>query len=247
MKRNIACLIAFCIYTLSLCAFDLSGSLHVDTFSGNHHVGFSFLAEENIIPKLAMRAEAEYLTKQEYDIQILGVVKFSPVTLGGGVALEVTTNPQLPISPGVGLLVGWQATENFAMETSAILAFTPENLSKLHDIRVKLNFFYDTENVNTDFSYKIQKGIATSDFINSLDFQVEAFEQGVPVGLILGAGSDIFINTEGLGLMVSVAGGLTVYTGKYGTYFAKTKLGIFSLQNSSAVPYEIVAGARFSF
>lgn len=240
-------MIAFCICTLSLCAFDLLGSLHVDTFSGSHNVGFSFLAEENIIPKLAMRAEAEYLTEQEYDIQILGVVKLSPVTLGGGFALEVTQNPQLPISPGMGLLCGWQATENFAIETSAILAFTPENLGKLHDIRVKLNVFYNTENVNTDFSYKIKKGIATSDFINTLAFQVEAFEQGVPVGLIVGAGSDIFIDTEGLGLMVSVAGGLNVYTGKYGTYFAKTKVGIFSLQSTSAIPYEIVAGARFSF
>ena len=245
MKKNLANLFVIYVCMISLSAFDLSGSLHVDTFSGSHNVGFSFFAEENIIPKLAMRAEAEYLTAREYDIQILGVVRLSPVTLGGGFALEVTKNPQLPISPGMGLLFGWQATKNFAMETSAIVAFTPEDLGKLHDIRVKMAFFYNTDNVNTDFSYKIKKGIATSDFINTLAFQVEAFEQGVPVGLVVGADSDIFIDTEGLGLMFSVVGGLNVYTEKYGTYFATTKIGLLS-SRTDTTPYEITAGARFS-
>lgn len=246
MKKIIASLLVSCICMFTLCAFDLSGSIHVDTYAGKPVVGFSFLAEENIIPKLAIRAQADYLTAQEYDIQILGILKLAPVVLGTGFALEVTNNPQLPISPGMGLILGWQITESFAMETAAILAFTPEDLGKLHDIRAKLDFFYDTENVNTDFSYKIKKGIATKDFINTLAFQVEAFEQGIPVGLTVGANSDFFIDTEGFGLTAAVLGGLNVYCGRYGTYFTTTKMGLFSLRGASSIPYEIVVGARFS-
>lgn len=246
MRKTIASLLVSFICICTLWAFDLSGSIHVDTFAGSPMVGCSFLAEENIIPKLAIRAQANYLTAKEYDIQILGIVKLEPVVFGGGFALEVTNNQQLPISPGMGLLLGWQITESFALETAAIVAFIPEDLGKLHDIRVKLDFFYDTDNVNTDFSYKIKKGIATQDFINTLAFQVEAFEQGVPVGVIVGAGSDFFIDAEGLGLTATVLGGLNVYGGRYGTYFATAKMGLFSLRGENAIPYEIEVGARFS-
>lgn len=246
MRKIVVFLFVFSIYTLPLCAFDLAGGIHVDSFSGKPVVGFSFLAEENIIPKLAVRAQTDYLTANEYDIQILGIMKLAPVFLGCGFALEVTNNSQLPISPGMGLLLGWQITKNFALETSAILTFTPTNLEKLHDIRAKLNLFYNTENVNADFNYKLKTGIATKDFINTLDFQVEAFEKGIPVGLTVGAGSNFFIDEKGFELTTTVTGGLNVYTGKYGTYMATARIALFSLRGGSAMPYEVVVGARFS-
>lgn len=242
MRKIVIILVVFSICTVSLRAFDLSGSLHVDSFAGKPMVGFSFLAEEDIIPRLAVRAQTDYLTANEYDVQILGIAKLGPVFLGGGFALEITNNLQ----PGAGLLLGWQMTKHFALETATILSFTTEDLGKLHDIRGKLDVFYDTENVNADFSYKIKMGIATTDFINTLAFQVEAFEQGIPVGLTVGAGSDFFIDAEGLGLTATVLGGLNVYGGRYGTYFATAKMGLFSLRGENAIPYEIEVGARFS-
>ena len=242
MRKITIILVVFSICTVSLSAFDLSGSLHVDSFAGKPMVGFSFLAEEDIIPRLAVRAQTDYLTANEYDVQILGIAKLGPVFLGGGFALEITNNLQ----PGAGLLLGWQMTKHFALETATILSFTPEDLGKLHDIRGKLNVFYDTENVNADFSYKIKMGIATTDFINTLAFQVEAFEQGIPVGLTVGAGSDFFIDEQGFNLTVDVLGGLNVYGGKYGTYFAAARIGIFTLRVAQPIHYEVIMGARFS-
>ena len=48
MRKIIITLIAISIWTISLHAFDLSGSLHVDTYGGSPAVGFSFFAEENL-------------------------------------------------------------------------------------------------------------------------------------------------------------------------------------------------------
>lgn len=247
MKKIIITALAIYIWTFSLYAFDLSGSLHVDTYGGSPAVGFSFFAEENIIPKLAMRVQTDYLTAKEYDIQILGVTKFSPISFGGGFALKVTNNPQIPISPGVGMLFDWQITKNLSWATSGLLTFTHENLGVLHDFNVKTNFFYNSENVNADFGYKIRKGIAVNDFVNTLILQAEAFEKGIPIGVIVGTGIDFLTIDTGFELTASVTGGLSVYAGKYGNYFVKTKVGIFSLKNSSSTPYEIVLGARFSF
>lgn len=246
MRKKVACLLAFCVCTISLSAFDLSGSLHVDTYGGSHAVGFSFFAEENIFSKFAMRVQTDYLTAKEYDIQILGIVKLAPITFGGSFALEVTNNSTIPISPGMGILFDWQITKRLSWALSGIVAFTPENLGTLHDIRAKTTLFYNTENVNAEFSYKVKKGIATTDFINTLDFQTEAFEEGIPIGLIVGAGADILMLDTGFDLKASVKGGLSVYAGKYGTYFAKTKVGVFSMKSGSTIPYEIVLGARFS-
>lgn len=247
MKKIIINVLVICICTFSLWAFDLSGSLHVDTYGGSPAVGFSFFAEENIISKLAMRVQTDYLAAKEYDIQVLSLAKFSPLAFGGGFVLEITSNPLIPISPGVVFLLDWQITKRFSWVTSGMLTFTHENLGLLHGFNVKTNFFYNSENVNADFSYKLRKGIAVNDFINTLDFQVEAFETGVPIGLIVGAAADISIVDTGFDLKASVKGGLSVYAGKYGTYLAKTKVGVFSMRNSSSIPYEIAVGARFSF
>lgn len=247
MRKIIITLIAISIWTISLHAFDLSGSLHVDTYGGSPAVGFSFFAEENFIPKLAMRVQADYLTAREYDIQILGVAKLSPISFGGGFVLEITNNPQIPISPGVGLLFDWQITKRLSWATSGLLTFTHKNLGVLHDVNVKTNFFYNAENVIADFGYKLRKGIAINDFVNTLILQAEAFEKGIPIGLIVGTGIDFLTIDTGFELMASITGGLSVYAGKYGNYFVKSKVGIFSLKNSSSIPYEIAFGARFSF
>jgi hypothetical protein len=247
MKKIISTVLTLYIWTFSLHAFDLSGSLHIDTYNGSPTVGFSFFAEENIIPRLAMRVQTDYLTAKEYDIQILGVAKFSPISFGGGFALEITKNPQIPISPGVGMLFDWQITKKLSWKTAGLLTFTHKNLGVLHGINVKTNFLYNSENVNADFGYKVRKGIAVNDFVNTLTLQAEAFEKGIPIGLIVGTGIDFLTIDTGFDLLASVTGGLGMYAGKYGSYFAKTKIGIFSLRNSNSIPYEIAFGARFSF
>ena len=62
-----------------------------------------------------------------------------------------------------------------------------------------------------------------------------------------GTGIDFLTIDAGFDLTASVTGGLSIYADKYGSYFIKTKIGIFSLRNNSSIPYEIAFGARFSF
>lgn len=247
MRKIIVALLLLCFSSFSLNALELRGALHLDTFAKSHAVGFSFFAEEDITSHIAMRAQADYLKAKAYDVQTLVVGKLDIFTLAGGFALEINNGDTIPIAPGIGLLFGWQLTKALDLETTALLSFTPEDLSKLHDIRAKVLFIYNTDNTNTTFSYKADKSFATSDFINTLDLQVEAFEKGIPVGLSVGSGIDFLINNDGFGFDVTVTGGLNVYAGKYGTYFAKTTLEVFTTKEQGSLPYEVAVGARFTF
>ena len=231
----------------SLNALELRGAFHLDTFADSHAVGVSFFAEEDITPRIAMRAQADYLRAKAYDAQALIVGKLGIFTLAGGFALEINNGDTIPIAPGMGLLFGWQITKALDLETTALLSFTPEDLSKLHDIRAKVLFIYNTENTNTTFSYKADKSFVTSDFANTLDLQVEAFEAGIPIGLSVGSGIDLLVNSGGFDFDVTVTGGLNVYAGKYGSYFAKTTLEVFSTKDQRGIPYEVAVGARFNF
>lgn len=245
MRKLLAILLCSCILPLSLKALDLSGAIHVDTFGNDISAGVSFLAEENILKGLAVRAQAEYLTAKSYDIQALVLGELSRFTFGGGFALGIDNGLELPIAPGMGLLLGLQITRRLDLETAAIITFTPNNMGRLHDVRAKLHLHYNTQNSNATFGYRMKKGIATSDFINSLNFEVEAFELGIPIGLLVGSGVDFTLD-GGFGLDVNVVGGLSVFAGKYGTYFAKARVGVFSTGTAGSIPYEIATGAKFS-
>jgi len=246
MRKIIVSLLLICLPSLSLGALDLRGAIHVDTFGNDHAVGFSFFAEENITQRIAMRAQADYLRAKAYDVQALVVGRFDMLTLAGGFALEINNGDTIPIAPGAGLLFGWQITRALGLETTMLLSFKPEDLSELHDIRAKILFIYNTENSNTTLSYKADKSFVTSDFVNTLDLQVEAFEEGIPVGLSIGSGVDFLIKSGGFDFDVTMAGGLNVYAGKYGTYFVKTNIEVFSTVENRGIPYEIVVGTRFN-
>ena len=75
---------------------------------------------------------------------------------------------------------------------------------------------------------------------------MEAFEEGIPVGLSIGSGVDFLIKSGGFDFDVTMAGGLNVYAGKYGTYFVKTNIEVFSTVENRGIPYEIVVGTRFN-
>ncbi len=237
--------VALCL-TCSLQALDLSGAIHVDTYTGKPTVGFSFLAQENIAKWMSMRAQADYLAAQSYDVQALVLGEISRFTLGGGIALGIQSDATPPIVPGISLLFGLQATRHLDIETAAVLTFTPENLGKLHDLRARIDFLYKTENTDSLIGYTLRKGIATDDFINTLKLEVEAFGPGIPVGLIIGSEIDLLLVSPGIGIDVDVIGGLLVITGKYGTYFAKAKIGVLSHKEGIGIPYDIAVGARFS-
>ncbi len=236
----------FCL-TCSLQALDLSGALHVDTYTGKPTVGFSFLAQENITKWMSMRAQADYLTAQSYDVQALVLGEISRFTFGGGIALGIQSDATPPIVPGIGLFFGVQATKTFGLETAAVLAFSPENLGKLHNVRACIDFLYKTENTDSVIGYTLRKGIATDEFVNTLKLEVEAFGPGIPIGLIIGSEIDLLLVSPGIGIDVDVIGGLLVITGKYGTYFAKAKIGVMNHREGIGIPYDIAVGAKFSF
>lgn len=246
MRKIAISLFLICFSSFTLSALDLRGALHVDNFAKSHSVGFSFFAEESITPYLAMRAQADYLRAKNYDVQTLIVGTVERFKLAGGFALKINDSASLAIAPGLGMLFGWQITKALGLEATALLYLTPSDLSKLYDLRAKILFTYNTRNANTTFSYKADKSFVSNDFINTLDLQVEALEPGFPVGLAVGTGLDLLINSEGFGFDVMVSGGLNVYAGKYGTYFAKTNLEVFSTTELQNIPYEVIVGARFS-
>lgn len=239
-------LITYCS-TFSLWTFDLSGAVHVDTYTGSPSVGVSFSAQENITDLMVVRAQADYLTAKNYDIQtlILGVI--SRFTFGGGFALGIKNNTQIPIVPGIGFLFGVQATDNFGFETSAILTFTPSELAKIYDLRAKIDFLYRSENTDSSISYTLKKGVSTDELVNSLNLEVEAFEEGIPVGLLVGSGLDFFMASGDRGIDVHVMGGLSFITTRFGTYIAKAKVGVLSHNEDIGVPFDIAVGAKFSF
>lgn len=246
--RRLAASLSLSILCLAcpLWALDLSGALHVDTYTGSPTVGFSFLAQENITKRMSMRAQADYLSAKSYDVQALVLGEISRLTLGGGIALGIQNDVKTPIVPGIGFLFGVQATKTFSLETAAVLTFSPENLGKLHDVRARIDFLYKTENTDSVIGYSVKKGIATDDFVNTLKLEVEAFGPGIPVGLIVGSEMNLLIVSPGVGIDVNVTGGLLVIAGRYGTYFAKAKVGVLSHTKGIGIPYDIAVGAKFS-
>ncbi|MBO5124958.1 MAG: hypothetical protein J6C11_07500 [Spirochaetaceae bacterium] len=244
MRRFLAILALFLSLLPYLGALDLSGALHVDTYSGSPAVGFSFLAQENIAKGIAIRAQAEYLTAKAYDIQTLVLGKISRFTIGGGFALNIENKPDLSVAPGVSLLMGMQVTSKMSLELSSTFSLLSDNLSKLFGFKANAKIMYNNDNANAFLKYTI-RGAEARGFIHRFYAETEAFEKGIPLALLLGTGLDLFM-TDQRELDVNVMGGFSIHTGKYGKYFAKAKVGVLSQRENSSLPYDISVGASFS-
>lgn len=195
-----------------------------------------------------MRAQADYLTANAYEVRTLVVGSLSRLSLGGGFALGIKAGEEQAIVPGVEALFGMRVTPRLEAETSVMLTFSPANLSQIHDLRGKLKFMYKTANSTSTVGYTLVKGFLphTDDFVNSLYMRVDAFEENFPIGLTLGSGIDFLLTSNDRGLDVHVAGGLTFITKKHGIYFGRVKMGILSHREDNGLPYDISVGASFS-
>lgn len=246
MKKLLICFSAFFSFTFSLWAFDISGTLHVDNYGANPSVGFSFLAEERVMEAIKIKAQAEYLTAKNYDVQTLVIGNISKLILGGGVALAITDSTEIPIIPGIEGIFGFQITDNFRIETSAIVAFTPSDITEMHNIRAKLDFLYKSKNIDSSISHTLKKRININEVLNTFNIKLEAFAPNFPVGLLVGSKID-FLTTETIrGLDLDVTGGLSFFTKKYGTYLAKVQVKVLSHKENGGIPFDISVGARFN-
>lgn len=247
MKKLILCFFATCCFIASLWSFDVSGEFHVDTYGTGPSVGFSFLAEEYLMDTMKIKAQAEYLMEKNYDVQTLVIGNISKFVLGGGFTLGIKNDFKTPIIPGIEGVIGLQVTKNFGIETSAVIAFTPSDSIELYGIRAKLDFLYKSENTDSSVSYTLKKGISVNETVNTLNIDVEAFEPNFPVGLLIGSKMDFIIAETGKGFNLHLTGGLSFITKKYGTYFAKTQIGVISQKENGGIPYDIAVGAKYSF
>lgn len=246
MRTLLVVILCASVLPHALCGLDLCSSIHVDTFGQEVSVGASFSAEEHILKKLKVRSKAEYLTARAYDLQTLVLGELSIFTIGGGFALELD-NTQTPSAvPGISLVTGIQMTRRLAMELSGTVSLKSENILKLFGFKAHGKLAYTTDNATAWIKYTMQ-GAETRGFIHRLAAEVEAFENGFPFALLLGVGADFFLmQADQQDLKVNVTGGFLIPTLKYGTYFAKTKVGVLNLQDSSSIPFDIAVGARFS-
>ena len=246
MKRLLATILLLHSFLFVLSALDLRGAIHVDTYAGTPSVGFSFLAQEHIASILSMRAQADYLSANSYEVQTMVVGSLSRFIFGGGFAMGIKAGTEHPIAPGVGALFGMRITSRLDTEASAQLTFSPINLNRVHDLRAKLKFIYKTDNAVATMGYNLLKGFSTTDFVNSLYMNVDAFEADFPIGLTLGSSIDFFFTPSDRGLDIHMLGGVTFITKKYGTYFSKVKIGVLNHQPDKSLPFDIAVGARFS-
>lgn len=247
MRKFLATLALFLSCLPYLGALDLWGALHVDTYSGSPAVGFSFLAQENIVKGIATRAQSEYLTAKAYDIQTLVLGEIFRFTIGGGFALNIENNPDFSVAPGVSLIMGMQVTNRLGLELSGTLSLLSDNLSKLFGFKANAKIMYNNDNANAFVKYTI-RGAEIRGFIHRFSAEIEAFERGIPLALLLGTGLNLFMTkVDRHELDINIMGGFSIHTKKYGKYFAKAKVGVLShREDSGGLPYDISVGASFN-